>query len=126
MLSNKANYKLQITFLIYFQYPMNMATDVTKQIESCNICSKAIEHHCKVCQVSLCWSCMTTHMTDKTNRHQVVQFNYREKEAELPECSSHERKHCEMYCNDCDKPICVFCVTTEHKKYEENQATNHY
>ena len=97
---------------------MNMDTDQTKGDTSCNICSKPIEHHCNVCQVSLCWSCMTTHMTEKTKRHQIVQFNYRDKGPELPECSSHERKHCEMYCNDCDKPICVFCVTTEHKKHD--------
>ena len=57
-------------------------------------------------------------MADKTKMHEVVDFINRKEGPVLPECKSHDKTQCEMYCNDCHEPACVMCVTTTHKKHD--------
>lgn len=84
----------------------------------CHLCPNPVEHHCNLCDVDLCSSCIATHMADKTKQHEVVDFINRKKGRILPECSSHKGNRCEMYCKDCHEPTCVLCVTTTHKKHD--------
>eukprot|EP00105_Crassostrea_gigas_P020545 XP_011439340.1 PREDICTED: E3 ubiquitin-protein ligase TRIM36-like [Crassostrea gigas] len=84
----------------------------------CHLCPNPVEHHCNLCDVDLCSSCIATHMADKTKQHEVVDFINRKKGRILPGCSSHKGNRCEMYCKDCHEPTCVLCVTTTHKKHD--------
>lgn len=84
----------------------------------CQLCPNPVEHHCNLCDVDLCSSCIATHMADKTKQHEVVDFINRKKGRILPECSSHKGNRCEMYCKDCHEPTCVLCVTTTHKIHD--------
>ena len=57
-------------------------------------------------------------MTDKSKRHKVVDFINKKEELSIPECKSHDKKLCEVYCYDSHKPTCVLCVTTTHNKHD--------
>ncbi|XP_078327924.1 uncharacterized protein LOC111113257 [Crassostrea virginica] len=95
-----------------------MATSQGQDVIRCQLCANPVEHHCNLCHVDLCTICISTHVADKTKRHEVVDFINKKEGSILPECKSHDKTLCEMYCNDCNKPTCVLCVTTTHKKHD--------
>ena len=95
-----------------------MATSQGQDIVRCQLCSNPVEHYCKICHVDLCSNCISTHMADKSKRHEVVDFINRKEGPVLPGCKYHVKTLCEMYCNDCQEPTCVLCVTTRHKKHD--------
>ena len=96
-----------------------MATSQGQDIRRCKLCPerRPVEHHCNLCHVNLCFNCILTHISDKTKRHEIVDFINKKEELILPECKSHD-KLCEVYCNDCHEPACVLCVTTTHKMHD--------
>lgn len=95
-----------------------MASTQGQDLVLCQLCPNPVEHHCNLCHVDLCPSCTLKHLADKTNRHEIVEFINRKEGPVLPECDSHKRNRCEMYCKDCMKPTCALCVTTTHKKHD--------
>nr|XP_022304739.1 E3 ubiquitin-protein ligase TRIM71-like [Crassostrea virginica]XP_022304740.1 E3 ubiquitin-protein ligase TRIM71-like [Crassostrea virginica] len=95
-----------------------MASSQAQDVRLCQLCPSPVEHHCNLCQVELCINCVSKHLADKSKRHEVVDFINKREELILPECKSHDKTLCEMYCNDCNEPTCVLCVTTTHKKHD--------
>ena len=95
-----------------------MASSQAQDVRLCQLCPSPVEHHCNLCQVELCINCVSKHLADKSKRHEVVDFINKREELILPECKSHDKTLCEMYCNDCNEPMCVLCVTTTHKKHD--------
>ena len=98
-----------------------MATPQGQHVIRCQLCPNPVEHHCNLCHVDLCHSCVSRHIADRTKRHEVVEFINRKKGFILPECKSHGKTPCEIYCNDCEEPTCVLCITSTHKMHD---ATN--
>ena len=94
-----------------------MATSQGQDTVRCQLCSNPVEHYCNICHVDLCSNCISTHMADKSKRHEAVDFINRKEGPVLPGCKYHVKTLCEMYCNDCQEPRCVLCVTTRHKKH---------
>lgn len=95
-----------------------MASTQGQDVVLCHLCSNLVEHHCNLCHVDLCSPCTLYHLADKTNRHEIVEFINRKQGHFLPECNSHQKNRCELFCRNCNEPICVLCVTTIHKKHE--------
>lgn len=95
-----------------------MASTQGQDVVLCQLCTNPVEHHCNLCRVDLCSPCILKHLADKTNRHEIVEFINRKEGPVLPECDTHKKKRCEMYCRECCKPTCALCVTTSHKKHD--------
>eukprot|EP00105_Crassostrea_gigas_P007529 XP_011421807.1 PREDICTED: uncharacterized protein LOC105324438 [Crassostrea gigas] len=95
-----------------------MASTQGQDVVVCQLCPNPVEHHCNLCHVDLCSPCTLKHLADKTNRHEIVEFINRKEGPVLPECDTHKKNRCEMYCRECCKPTCALCVTTTHKKHD--------
>ncbi|XP_062572585.1 E3 ubiquitin-protein ligase TRIM71-like [Saccostrea cucullata] len=96
-----------------------MATAQGQDIICCKFCPNPVEHHCNLCHMDLCPSCIPKHMDDNSREHEVVGYTSRKKDTiVLPKCNAHEKKQCEMYCKDCKTPMCVQCLMDSHKKHE--------
>nr|XP_034319807.1 uncharacterized protein LOC117687441 [Crassostrea gigas] len=95
-----------------------MASTQGQDVVLCQLCTNPVEHHCNLCRVDLCSPCILKHLADKTNRHEIVEFINRKEGPVLPECDTHKKNRCEMYCRECCKPTCALCVTTSHKKHD--------
>ncbi|XP_062579083.1 tripartite motif-containing protein 2-like [Saccostrea cucullata] len=96
-----------------------MATAQGQDIICCQLCTNPVEHHCNLCHVDLCLSCIPKHMADKSKEHEVVGYTSRkEYSVVLPTCPTHEKKRCEMYCQNCQIQICIQCLMGLHKKHE--------
>ncbi|XP_062587199.1 E3 ubiquitin-protein ligase TRIM45-like [Saccostrea cucullata] len=102
-----------------------MATTQGKDIICCQLCSNPVKHHCNLCHVDLCPSCIAKHMADQSREHEVVGYTSRKIDTfVLPTCSTHEKKQCEAYCQDCKIPICIKCLIDSHKRHKVIEINN--
>lgn len=95
-----------------------MSTFQLQDVVCCQLCQNPAEHHCNLCSVDLCSSCISIHMADKTKKHEIVEFINKKEGPTLPACKSHNKNRCEMYCKDCNVPTCVLCITSTHNKHD--------
>ncbi|XP_062619764.1 tripartite motif-containing protein 55-like isoform X2 [Saccostrea cucullata] len=91
--------------------PRTSAQDVMR----CDLCETAVvQMHCDTCLVNLCKSCVGEHISkDESKDHKVVKFQFRKSTPLYPGCNHHVKERCEMYCNQCDIPVCVYCITSD-------------
>ncbi|XP_061185148.1 uncharacterized protein LOC133193196 [Saccostrea echinata] len=75
-----------------------------------------VQMHCDTCLFSLCKACVGEHtMSDESNKkHEIVKFTFRQSTLLYPGCTFHDKKRCEMYCNQCDVPVCISCIISDH------------
>jgi hypothetical protein len=78
--------------------------------DSCKICP--LQNHCELCRVSLCVNCVGKHLSDSSQKHNVVPYKQRCLNPKYPSCSKHAEKNCEIYCEKCDIPVCSTCITS--------------
>ncbi|XP_048743821.2 chromosome alignment-maintaining phosphoprotein 1-like [Ostrea edulis] len=94
-------------------HPQRSAQDVLL----CDLCETfPLQSHCEFCQINLCTNCVGKHLLDASRKHRVIPF--REKcftTKVYPKCPKHADKHCELYCEDCDVPVCSTCVSDKHR-----------
>lgn len=90
--------------------PRNGAQDVAR----CTLCVMAVAPmHCDICHIDLCKDCVVNHISDVTKDHKVVPLKHRGPIPNYPKCPTHTTKHCELYCEQCDIPVCLQCVSSE-------------
>ncbi|XP_062620679.1 uncharacterized protein LOC134282287 [Saccostrea cucullata] len=53
-----------------------MATAQEQDIICCHLCPKRVEHHCNLCHVDLCLTCVPNHMADTSRDHEIVGFTF--------------------------------------------------
>ncbi|XP_061166693.1 uncharacterized protein LOC133175593 [Saccostrea echinata] len=95
----------------------------------CGLCTTAVvQMHCDTCITSLCVDCVGKHMiSDESRDHKVVKFQSRRSTLLYPRCTSHDKEQCEMYCNQCEIPICTACIASEaHTGHKIHQILTVY
>ena len=93
-----------------------MAQDAVR----CSLCSEVVVVHCKSCDVNLCGQCVNTHIDrNRSLKHEILPFTSElfDPEAEVQKCKDHPKQPCDLYCQDCNIPICSRCLTGNHKRH---------
>ena len=86
----------------------------------------AAKFHCDTCGKALCAQCKESHMRSKGTRHHVI-VEYAEKLnpnylASIL-CHTHNTPDPELWCDTCNVPICMTCITEKHKGHEFSKLT---
>lgn len=78
----------------------------------CYLCkTPGASMHCDICNNPLCKTCLGEHLSDETKEHKVVSIG---KRGSTSICQQHSSKLCELYCEECEIPICAVCVTSRN------------
>nr|XP_019923704.2 uncharacterized protein LOC105330444 [Crassostrea gigas]XP_019923705.2 uncharacterized protein LOC105330444 [Crassostrea gigas]XP_034302233.1 uncharacterized protein LOC105330444 [Crassostrea gigas] len=84
----------------------------------CELCCKTVSLHCTICKSDLCGQCVGIHINSMaTQEHNIVSYRRRAFTPQLPLCSIHESEKCDLFCSKCNVPICVTCITLQHKAH---------
>ncbi|XP_062596843.1 uncharacterized protein LOC134258213 [Saccostrea cucullata] len=91
--------------------PRTSAQDVMR----CALCeTTVVQMHCDTCLVNLCKACVGEHtISDESKKHEIVTSSLRKSTPLYPGCNFHVKEQCEMYCNQCDIPVCVTCIASD-------------
>ncbi|XP_056007651.1 E3 ubiquitin-protein ligase Midline-1-like [Ostrea edulis] len=91
-----------------------------QEVLLCDLCETVpLQSHCELCNINLCKACVGEHLSDTSKDHKVVPFLRRKATPNYPKCPKHADKHCEIYCEKCDIPVCSTCVTSgKHKGHD--------
>ncbi|XP_048731208.2 uncharacterized protein LOC125648272 [Ostrea edulis] len=85
----------------------------------CGFCKTApVQSHCELCHINLCKACVGEHLSDSSKRHNVVPYTHRKSTLLYQNCPDHADKHCELYCDICDVPVCSSCVSDKHEGHK--------
>ncbi|XP_048765163.2 probable E3 ubiquitin-protein ligase MID2 [Ostrea edulis] len=90
-----------------------------QEVLLCDLCETVpLQSHCELCNINLCVNCAVKHLSDSSKRHNVVPFLHR-KSTNYHKCPDHADKHCKIYCEKCDIPVCSTCALFgKHKGHE--------
>ncbi|XP_062583850.1 tripartite motif-containing protein 3-like [Saccostrea cucullata] len=99
---------------------MATATSQAQELITCDLkCVKPVQQFCNSCQVGLCEDCINKHVKSlKSMKHDIVPFTKRTVQLVFPQCTSHSHQRCEAHCQQCDVPVCIKCLTGQHKGHD--------
>ncbi|XP_056015627.1 uncharacterized protein LOC130053071 [Ostrea edulis] len=94
-----------------------------QHVVECNICEQPVSFFCRRCVVNLCDPCVPVHLRIKSKTgHDVVDYASRD-DVHTPTCDFHPLNECSLYCQTCDVPICLVCVSIKHKSHEMSELS---
>lgn len=91
-------------------YPEYSLHDVVR----CHLCeSPGPLIHCVICKEYLCKYYKEKHLSDEFKEHKVVPLKF------ISKCKKHSSKTCYLFCECCNSPLCVECVSSrEHNDHD--------
>ena len=81
-------------------------------------CTNTAVIYCTKCEEYMCTKCKGSHGLSKyTKKHQTIPCEEVTK-LKLPVCPSHEHMYLDLYCDDCQQPMCATCVSLNHNNHK--------
>ena len=103
-----------------------MASPLMSTVPCAECDNLAAKFHCDTCGKALCAQCKANHLDNKGTRHHVIvkyamKLNPKYLSGLL--CHTHNTTDPEFWCDTCDAPICMTCITEKHKGHKVSKIT---
>lgn len=91
-----------------------------QDVVRCHLCDTPDPKlHCEICRIKLCKACAGEHLLDESKEHKVLPIRKGKSTLKSPKCLKHPTKQFELYCKQCDVPMCVHCASSrEHRGHK--------
>ncbi|XP_043855897.1 tripartite motif-containing protein 45 isoform X2 [Dromiciops gliroides] len=95
----------------------------------CDLCSdREVDSRCLTCKVNLCQFCSQAHRRQKkTASHSVVPMKDLKGYSQIGRpilCSAHPAEELNLFCEQCDQPVCRDCVLGAHREHAYELISN--
>ncbi|XP_062571034.1 tripartite motif-containing protein 2-like [Saccostrea cucullata] len=82
-------------------------------------CERNCEFYCNSCHHRMCKQCRDQQIKIPENKnHEVVPYQQRRQQLPVMKCKIHPNKEIDIYCKDCNIPLCSKCSTMQvHQKH---------
>ncbi|XP_034306160.2 uncharacterized protein [Magallana gigas] len=83
-------------------------------------CEKNCQFYCNDCHQPKCQQCKDKHKKNtETKNHEIVPYKKRNRPLPVEKCKIHPTKHIDLFCEECQIPICSKCTgTKEHRGHK--------
>nr|XP_022312757.1 protein PML-like [Crassostrea virginica] len=83
-------------------------------------CQKNGQFYCNDCHQPMCEQCNDEHRNSPdTKNHDIVLYRQRKHRLPVQKCKKHPTKIVDIFCKECQTPLCLKCfLTEEHKGHE--------
>ncbi|XP_078310174.1 uncharacterized protein LOC111135708 [Crassostrea virginica] len=82
-------------------------------------CQKNGQFYCNECHEPMCEQCRNEHLkSPETKAHDIVLYRYRKQQLPVEKCKFHPKRNVDMFCRECNIPLCSKCSIKEHKGHE--------
>lgn len=93
-----------------------------QDVITCVICNNPCRKFCNDCQVNLCAGCLGKHVDElQFQSHDIVHLKNRNIHVVFPDCKTHLGQRCEVYCKECNEPVCTKCYIGLHKNHDVSE-----
>ena len=112
-------------------YKINLSVDVISERNYCQQCEKSeVEINCDECNFQYCSSCsQQIHSLKQFVNHKLRIVNELSQNVttktpinsnfiEFYKCSLHSNEEMKLYCKDCQKFVCVYCIDQSHSDHK--------
>lgn len=82
-----------------------------QDVVRCHLCeTPEPQLHCEICNKHVCNDCQKEHLSNEYKEHKVVPFELR---GCITKCQKYSSKICDLYCHQCNIPVCELCASSE-------------
>lgn len=88
-------------------------------------CDGPARLYCVPCSEKICTGCTGLHMLKKSNKgHNVVDYKEKTQHGDILYCKTHDQEKCELYCEQCEIPVCSKCLSGKSHKGHDYTETS--
>ena len=78
-------------------------------------CQENGQFYCNACHQPLCEHCRDEHQKSPRNKkHEIVLYRHRKQQLPVEKCEDHPTRTVDMFCRECQIPLCSKCSIMEH------------
>ncbi|XP_062608951.1 uncharacterized protein LOC134270721 [Saccostrea cucullata] len=88
-------------------------------------CKNFSEFYCNTCHQRICDQCKQRHI-DQKDKHEIVLYHERKRKLISEKCKIHSTQDINVYCDDCQVPICSMCFALHHCVHEQSDLETIY
>lgn len=88
-------------------------------------CDSPARLYCVPCSEKICTGCTGLHVLKKSNKgHNVVDYKEKTQHGDILYCKTHDQEKCELYCEQCEIPVCSKCLSGKSHKGHDYSETS--
>ncbi|XP_062606099.1 uncharacterized protein LOC134267909 [Saccostrea cucullata] len=100
---------------------MDQVPDTAQHFIECDTesCRNFSEFYCNTCHQRICDNCKQRHL-QQNNGHEIVLYHERKRKLPSEKCRIHPTQDIDVYCDDCQDPVCSICFEQHHSVHDKS------